>query len=81
MDLETYLGQPGVDIDTLAANAGTKPVYLRQIVKGHRKPSHGLARAIEVATNGRVTRQELRPDIFGPVDPLPDQHRRPCCCR
>ena len=28
---------------------------------------------IERATNGLVTRAELRPDIFGPIDANPDQ--------
>ena len=28
--------------------------------------------AIEAATNGKVTRAELRPDVFGPLPVIPD---------
>jgi DNA-binding transcriptional regulator YdaS (Cro superfamily) len=34
------------------------------IIAGRRKASPVLALSIEKATNGLVTRQELRPDIF-----------------
>lgn len=50
----------------LADAAGTDPQYLWQIATGWRgkRASPALARAIERATNGAVTRYELRPDIF-----------------
>lgn len=58
----------------LAASVGTSPDYLWQIATGwrDRKASHKLARAIETATSGAVTRHDLRPDIFGPVPELAD---------
>lgn len=36
------------------------------IAQGHKQPSWKLAEAIEKATGGGVTRQDLRPDVFGP---------------
>jgi DNA-binding transcriptional regulator YdaS (Cro superfamily) len=48
----------------LAKKAKTKVVYLKQLASGFRKASPSLAKRIEQATCGRVTRQELRPDIF-----------------
>jgi DNA-binding transcriptional regulator YdaS (Cro superfamily) len=33
-------------------------------LKGNTKPTGKSARLIEIATGGRVTREELRPDIF-----------------
>ena len=40
------------------------PTWISLIISGKRKASPMLALAIEKATNGLVTRQELRPDIF-----------------
>lgn len=50
----------------LAAATGTSEGYLWQIATGWRgkRPSWELAQAIEEATGGEVTRQELRPDIW-----------------
>jgi DNA-binding transcriptional regulator YdaS (Cro superfamily) len=50
--------------ESLAKRAKTKVVYLKQLATGFRKASPKLAKRIEQATAGRVTRQELRPDIF-----------------
>lgn len=50
----------------LARSIESNPDYLWQIATGRRKASHTLARKIEVATAGEVTRFELRPDIYGP---------------
>lgn len=38
--------------------------YLYQLAGGHRQASPELAKKIEEATGGLVTRRELRPDIF-----------------
>ncbi|CAB4241127.1 Putative bacterial antitoxin YdaS [uncultured Caudovirales phage] len=40
------------------------PTWLSLLISGRRKASPVLALAIEAATNGLVTRQVLRPDIF-----------------
>ncbi|WP_330926315.1 hypothetical protein [Candidatus Sororendozoicomonas aggregata] len=39
--------------------------YLRHLAYNRKKPSHALAKRIELATNGEVRRDELRPDIWG----------------
>ena len=41
--------------------------YLAQIACGAATPSAELARDIEAATGGKVTRRELLPDVFGEV--------------
>jgi DNA-binding transcriptional regulator YdaS (Cro superfamily) len=41
------------------------PTWMALLIAGRRKASPVLALAIEKATGGLVTRQELRPDIFG----------------
>jgi DNA-binding transcriptional regulator YdaS (Cro superfamily) len=35
------------------------------IAKGHKQPGAKLAGALEKATDGAVTRYDLRPDVFG----------------
>ena len=40
------------------------PTWISLIIAGRRKASPVLALALEKATGGLVTRQELRPDIF-----------------
>jgi DNA-binding transcriptional regulator YdaS (Cro superfamily) len=53
------------DADRLAKACGTQAVYLMQIIRGVRRPSPKLARRIHAATNGVVTLESLRPDIWG----------------
>jgi len=43
---------------------GITPTWMSLLISGRRKASPELAIAIEKATNGLVTRQALRPDIF-----------------
>jgi len=52
-------------IQTTAVEAGCSSGTLYMIAMGHKRPSALLAGAIEQATNSAVTRQELRPDVFG----------------
>ena len=47
-----------------ASAAGTSVEYLRQVLACGRAPGAPMAKAIEKALAGRVTRQQLRPDIF-----------------
>ena len=54
-----------VEAEKLAIKAGTNLAYFRHIAYGQRKPSPDLARAIEKASKGEVTKEELRPDIWG----------------
>jgi DNA-binding transcriptional regulator YdaS (Cro superfamily) len=39
--------------------------WLALVINGHRQPSAELAVDMEKETKGKVTRKELRPDIFG----------------
>lgn len=41
------------------------PTWLALLMRGHKRASPALAARIEKATGGLVTREELRPDIFG----------------
>jgi DNA-binding transcriptional regulator YdaS (Cro superfamily) len=72
MDLIQYRDQhveSGHDAwGSLAERLGSSKAYISQLAHGHRKASHQMARKIEVETNGQVTRADLRPDIFGPID-------------
>jgi DNA-binding transcriptional regulator YdaS (Cro superfamily) len=52
-------------IAQIAGRAGCSPATLYMIAGGHKKPSAILAGAIADATGGAVTRQDLRPDVFG----------------
>ena len=52
---------------------GVKYARLDHAYTGRRSVSVALATAIEVATGGKVTRAELRPDLFGP---LPAKRRK-----
>lgn len=52
-------------IQSTAERAGCSAGTLYMIAMGHKRPSALLAGALEQATYGAVTRQELRPDVFG----------------
>lgn len=49
----------------LAKAIGVKPQFVTALGSGERPVPPGRCLAIEKATNGRVTRYELRPDVFG----------------
>jgi DNA-binding transcriptional regulator YdaS (Cro superfamily) len=49
----------------VADACGIKRVYLYQLAIGFRKPSPQLARALDVATQGALAKEVLRPDVFG----------------
>lgn len=57
-----------VEVDALAAKAGTRAVYLHRVAKGYRKASPILCRRL-VAADERLTLGELRPEVFGPIAP------------
>lgn len=59
-------------IARVAAAAGCSAGTLYMIAKGHKQAGPKLAPRIEAATGGEVTRNDLRPDVFGapPVAPL-----------
>lgn len=82
MKLNEYLSSPGsLSVSQLAKLIGVKSeVQVRQWQHGYadRKPSPEYALAIERATGGLVTRQELRPDDYWRIWPdLPDPSQAP----
>ncbi len=73
MDIITYVTEVGGTgkrdckvIQKIAKRAECSPGTLYMICRGHKQAGPLLAVAIEDATKGAVTRNELRPDIFGP---------------
>lgn len=65
MDLKTYFAKLSLSERELVAEAaGTKWVYLSQIIRKHRKPSTELAQRIHALTKGKVPLHSLRPDVW-----------------
>lgn len=65
MDMRQYLDTYGKDaVETLAGRAESSYAYLSQIAYGHRSPSPKLAKKLEELTDGKLTRYELRPDVY-----------------
>lgn len=65
MDIKTFVKTCSKEQrEAVAIRAGTTEAYLFQLAGGHRKPSVRLAKYLELASSGLMTRQELRPDIF-----------------
>jgi DNA-binding transcriptional regulator YdaS (Cro superfamily) len=50
----------------LANACGVSQGFISHLRTGRKKPSPALAKRIETATNGNVTRWQLRPDVFDP---------------
>jgi DNA-binding transcriptional regulator YdaS (Cro superfamily) len=48
----------------LAARLGITPTWMGLLISGRRQCSAELAKRIEKATKGKVTRKDLRPDLF-----------------
>lgn len=72
MDLQTYCKENGGTalrgcpiLDRVAARAECSAATLYMIAKGHKNASAILSGKIEAATDGKVTRCDLRPDVFG----------------
>lgn len=62
MNLTQYLKQARGNATKLAGSLGIPPAYLSQMSSGYRAISPMHCVAIEKATEGQVTRQEMRPD-------------------
>jgi len=73
MNLHDYLSTPGaLSVSELAKSIGAPdPAQVRQWRHGYsgRKPDAPYCVAIEQATNGAVTRQDLRPDDWQKIWP------------
>jgi DNA-binding transcriptional regulator YdaS (Cro superfamily) len=66
MDLQEYIrGCKRGTAATLAVKCGVTKTWMSLIISKKREPSAELAALIELHTEGKVTRKELRPDIFG----------------
>ena len=70
MDVRTFLREhrknPS-EIEQVALAAQTTVAYLQQLAGGYRLPSAKLTLALERASGRRMTRYELRPDLY-PID-------------
>ena len=65
MTLEEYfMTEPRGSKAEMAQYLGISPTWLGQLLSGVRLASPKLAVAIEKATQGLVTRADLRPDLF-----------------
>lgn len=64
MVLNDYFEQDPSRRNALAESLGCNADYLWQIATERRRASPALARRIEAATGGVVTRAELRPDVW-----------------
>ena len=68
MTLREYLQtQPWGAQRDLCKLLGVSKTWISLIANGHKVPSASLAYQIEQQTDGRVTRKELRPDLFGEI--------------
>lgn len=66
MDLQEYIrGRKRGTAAVLAIKCGITKTWMSLVITKKREPSPELAVLIEVHTEGAVTRQDLRPDIFG----------------
>ena len=60
MDAHTFYKQYDTRlVEAVCERAGTKLSYFRQIATGHRSPSPKLARALEKASGGLMSKEEL----------------------
>jgi hypothetical protein len=67
MNLAAYLDELTIQERlAFAAKANTTDGYLAQLKGGHRIPSPRLARRLVNASNGRLSLERLRPDLWGP---------------
>lgn len=65
MNLKDFLRTLAPDErEAFAEAANTSVAYLYQLAGGHRDASAKMAVKIEKASQGAVTRRELRPDYF-----------------
>jgi DNA-binding transcriptional regulator YdaS (Cro superfamily) len=65
MNLKKYFDdEPRGAKQELAARLGITPTWMGLLISGRRNCSAELAKRIEKATKGKVTRKVLRPDLF-----------------
>ena len=65
MDIPQFVKACGWDeLEPIAIEAGTTLQYLWQLACGDRKPSWELTRKLEVASQGRLSRQKRRRQLY-----------------
>ena len=69
MHLKLYISSGYGRAKKLAAEIGINPSFLSQMAGGDRAVSPEYAVSIELATNGAVTRKDLRPNDFWKIWP------------
>jgi DNA-binding transcriptional regulator YdaS (Cro superfamily) len=62
--LEYFSTEPIGSKKEMANHLGITQVWLSLLIHTNKRCSPALAKAIEVATQGLVTRRELRPDLY-----------------
>jgi DNA-binding transcriptional regulator YdaS (Cro superfamily) len=62
--IEYFSTQPRGTKVSMTKALGISKTWLSLVISKRKKPSPKLATEIEKATAGKVTREELRPDIF-----------------
>lgn len=66
MNLKQYFkDEPYGAKKEMAEHLGITQTWLGLLIRKARRPSPELAKKIEKATQGLVTKKELRPDLFG----------------
>lgn len=71
--ISSYRAERNLSRSDLAVEWGVTAEAIRLFEAGARQPSPHRALAIERITEGRVTRADLRPDIFGDEAGAPQQ--------
>ena len=61
---EYFKTEPPGSIAEMADYLGISRVWMSQLIHNRKQPSPELAKSIEIATQGLVKRETLRPDIF-----------------
>jgi len=65
MDMKTYLKNlTREEKVSLAEKANTSVAYLSQLANGHRKAGLKTVIALENASDGALTREAIRPDLY-----------------
>jgi hypothetical protein len=68
MNLKEYFGElPHGSKIELASKLGITKTWLSLIISGKKLPSGSLCNMIQKMTDGKVSRADLRPDLFGDV--------------
>lgn len=68
MNIQTYLKKHRVTQKEFAKKIGATQGFVSQLLLGKRPIPAEKVLPIELATNGQVSRHELRPDIYPPEE-------------